>query len=756
MAYLLALVGPAATFAIKVTVAHDVPASYLLFCPAVALAAVLGGLVPGLVATVVSMGVVGAWVLAPVGDFDIHHAHDLTRAALFVLTGAIMSVGVDAARRKSRENATLVMNETTLRIARDEALTKAQELQAVLDAVPAVVLIARDPKSRTMRVNKFGAAVLGVEPDVNVSKTAQENSPPLAYRLMRDGVEIPPDQLPMNLVSSKAVDVKGATLEVVMSDGKVTYLFGNAAPLRDASGEVCGAVSAMVDVTEARQGDDRLRAFLTSGPDVLVVVDADGKHAFVSPNVESMLGRKVSEVTGQSILRNVHPEDRERMAKTLGEACTVPGAMGHGECRVLRADGTWRVIEISGRNLLQNPAVHGVLLNLRDVTEQRDLEAKYRQAQRMENVGRLAGGIAHDFNNVLTVILAAVAEMKQSNKSGDRFDQELVEEIEEAGLRARDLTRQLLLFARRRVASPVPLDLNDALMKTLSMLRRLLGEHIEVTAQLASDLGSVVCDPVQVEQVVVNLSVNARDAMSGGGRLTLETRNVDVTPADVVRNSDLRPGQWVMLAVRDSGTGLSAEARAHLFEPFFTTKTQGRGTGLGLATVQGIVEHSGGHIAVRSEVGKGASFELYFPRTSQPAQYAAAVPPVGESAGGKETVLVVEDEPGVREIVARTLRNNGYEVLTAEDGLKALELGADDVARLHLVVTDIMMPGANGRQVVEKLREQIPGLPALFISGYTEDISAMESISDARTQFLAKPFSPAELLAKARATLAGA
>jgi PAS domain S-box-containing protein len=715
-----------------------------------------GGLGPGLLATVVSSVLADAEVLAPADQFHIRHAQDVVRAALFVLAGTIVAVAVDRARRKGREAATLVTNEAELREARDEAQAKAQELEGVLDAVPAVVLISRLPLSWRMRINKFGANVVGVDPNTNVSKLAPGGSPPLGYRLMRDGVEIPPDKLPMNVASSQGVEVRGEAFEVVRNDGTVTHLLGNATPLRDGNGAVNGAVGTFLDVTESRRVDERLRAFLTNGPDVLVIADADGKLTFVSPNVEEMLGRSASEVVGKSMFHNVHPEDRQRVEASLARGREVPGYLGQVECRVLRPDGQWRTIEIRGRNLMDSPAVHGFLLNLRDVTEQRNLEARLTQSQRMENVGRLAGGIAHDFNNVLTVILAAVGEMKQSDKARSQFDRELVEEIEEAGFRARDLTRQLLLFARRRVASPVPLDLSETVAKAIGMLRRLLGEDVEVVTQLAADQGSVVCDPVQVEQVVVNLAVNARDAMPKGGRLTIETRNVDVTVADVARNADLEPGNWVMLAIRDTGTGLSAEARAHLFEPFFTTKPQGKGTGLGLATVQGIVEQAGGFITLTSEPETGTSFEVYFPRKSKPEEHGLAALPEASFPKGKGTVLVVEDDAPVRETVARTLRGNGYEVLTAVDGLHALELHPDDVARLNLVVSDVMMPGANGRQVVERLREQRPGLPALFISGYTEDTSAVEGMVGARTQFLAKPFSTAELLAKTRTTLADA
>jgi nitrogen-specific signal transduction histidine kinase/ActR/RegA family two-component response regulator len=400
--------------------------------------------------------------------------------------------------------------------------------------------------------------------------------------------------------------------------------------------------------------------------------------------------------------------------------------------------------------------VRGVVANVRDVTEQRQLEAQLRHAQKMESVGRLAGGVAHDFNNLLTVIMAAVADLKDAAETRTPIDKGLVDDVADAASRARDLTRQLLLFARKQVVSPVPLDLNDVVGNNLNLLRRTLGEDVEVVVALHDGLGLTHCDPSQAAQVLMNLAVNARDAMPHGGTLAIDTRNVDLTPADAAQDPEVRPGSWVRLRVRDSGVGISPEVRAHLFEPFFTTKPRGQGTGLGLATIHGIVAQSKGFIVVRSEPGLGSTFEVYLPRAD------ASVRLSGESAAetraspGAETVLVVDDEPSVREAVGRTLRNAGYEVLMAGDGRQALDLKVGDIRRLHLLVTDVVMPGLRGGEVAVGLRAFHPDLPVLFMSGFTDNAVAFDGPLEQNTHFIGKPFAPEELLAKVRAVLASA
>jgi signal transduction histidine kinase/ActR/RegA family two-component response regulator len=438
------------------------------------------------------------------------------------------------------------------------------------------------------------------------------------------------------------------------------------------------------------------------------------------------------------------------------EVLATPDATGWVEVRLLDGAGSWRVIDVAGRNLLHNRAVEGVVLNVRDVTIQRQTEEQLRHAQRMESVGRLAGGVAHDFNNLLTVIMAAVTELRAAAEAKTPIDSDLVDDVDDATSRARDLTRQLLLFARKQVVAPVPLDLNDVVANNLNLLRRTLGEDVKVVVALHDGLGLTHCDPGQASQVLMNLAVNARDAMPAGGTLTIETRNVNLSPAEAARDPELRSGSWVQLLVRDSGTGIPPEVRAHLFEPFFTTKPRGQGTGLGLATIHGIVAQSKGFIAVRSEPGHGSTFEVYLPRADASVRLRAETGADERLAPGTETVLVVDDEPSVLEAVGRTLRNAGYEVLMARDGRQALDLKVGDIRRLHLLVTDVVMPVLGGGQVATGLRAFHPNLPVLFMSGFTDNAVAIDGPREPNTHFIGKPFAPEELLAKVRTVLASA
>jgi PAS domain S-box-containing protein len=465
------------------------------------------------------------------------------------------------------------------------------------------------------------------------------------------------------------------------------------------------------------------------------------------------LGWTPQERLGRPTLELVHPDDRPQVERALREVLARPGHTIRHAARARHKDGGWRRYDVVARNLLQDPSVGGVVLNSRDVTEQHDLEERYRHAQKLEAVGRLAGGVAHDFNNLLTVILSSVEGCQRDLEAGRPVDPDDVTQIREAAERARDLTRQLLAFARKQVVAPVALDLNGVVQGSEKLLRRVVGEEIRLEVRTATDLWTVLCDPGQVEQVLVNLAVNARDAMPRGGTLTVETRNARVGPG-AEQDSAERAGEWVQLVIRDTGAGMAPEVMAHLFEPFFTTKEPGRGTGLGLATVHGIVTQSGGHVHVRSEPGQGTEFTVCLPRSR--ARVAAAGMPAGaaaEAVEGSETVLLVEDDPQVRAVTARALERAGYRVLVATDGPAALALVAREGVRLDLVVTDVVMPGMTGPAVVEALRTRQPGLRALFVSGYTQDAVIQRGVLDTGFHFLAKPFTAAALRARVRAIL---
>ncbi len=405
-----------------------------------------------------------------------------------------------------------------------------------------------------------------------------------------------------------------------------------------------------------------------------------------------------------------------------------------------------RVITLGGEKLLLSMTRD--ITNLKQAQADRDrLRGNLHQTSKMEAIGQLAGGVAHDFNNLLTVIMSCAESLKEDASRGRPSDADVVEEITFAADRARNLTRQLLAFARKQDITPVSLDVNEVVRASEKLLRRLLGEHVTLRVALHPDLWRTRFDPGQLEQLIVNLSVNARDAMPTGGTLTLETSNVDAP------GSAELPGAWVRLTVTDTGVGLSPEAKEHLFEPFFTTKPRGKGTGMGLATVHGIVHQIGGEIRVESEAGRGTAFQIFLPPSAEEPAPAEPAAPVTSKLGGSETVLVVEDEPEVREVTQRALRAGGYQVLAAASGDEALALDPATLASVQLLVTDVVMPGLDGRATAEELCRRHPSLRVLYVSGYTQDVIAQRGVLDAGIQFLPKPFAASSLLARVRAVL---
>lgn len=392
-----------------------------------------------------------------------------------------------------------------------------------------------------------------------------------------------------------------------------------------------------------------------------------------------------------------------------------------------------------------------VLMHAQDVTEQRQTEEQLVAAQRLEAVGRLAGGVAHDFNNLLSVILAyAGFALDQLHKSDPiRAD---IEEVHEAGQRAAAVTRQLLAFSRKQVLEPQVTNLNSIIEGIERMLRRLLGEDIDIHVHTASNLGNVMADPGQLEQVIMNLAVNARDAMPTGGKLTIETANIDLDEDYAEQHISVKPGPYVRLSVTDTGTGMSAQTRNRLFEPFFTTKEKGKGTGLGLSMVYGIVKQSGGNIWVYSERGQGTTFKIYLPRVDAWAVNTKPVQPT-IAATGHETILIVEDEDAVRRAAERILAAAGYRVLTAANGGEALLLCERHEGQIHLLLTDVVMPRMSGRELAERLKELSPALKVLFTSGYTDNAIVHHGVLDPGMRFIGKPFSVAELTRKVREVL---
>ncbi len=508
-----------------------------------------------------------------------------------------------------------------------------------------------------------------------------------------------------------------------------------------------------------RESEALLRAVTDAIPDPVFLKARDGRWLFSNPATLQVIGRTMEQVIGKT---DAEIYDDPSVGAALME--TDRRIMESGEAEVVEE----RILGPQGyRTFLSSKApyrdadgrVAGLIGNARDITDRKRseqellaAEERFQQAQKLESVGRLAGGVAHDFNNLLTVILGCSDVLQDDLRAGRPAAPEDVEQIRAAGGRARELTGQLLAFARRQVAAPVPLDLNDAVRASERLLRRVVGEGVQLSVELQPGLWTAVCDPSQVEQIILNLAMNARDAMPRGGELALQTRNLDVDGAHTASDGEARAGEWVQLMVQDTGVGMAPEVLAHLFEPFFTTKPKGSGTGLGLATVYGIVSQAGGHVHVRSAPGQGTAIEVCLPRRLQVAQRPSQIL-AAPAARGTETVLAVEDDPLVREITARALRAGGYRVLVAAGGAEALEMAARLEGPLHLIVTDVVMPGMDGRALADELRRRNPGVRVLYVSGYAHDIIGHHGVLDAGVELLPKPFTSGALLARVRAVL---
>jgi two-component system cell cycle sensor histidine kinase/response regulator CckA len=457
--------------------------------------------------------------------------------------------------------------------------------------------------------------------------------------------------------------------------------------------------------------------------------------------------------TFEAFVERIHPDDRASVLETVGNAMKSGGDF-FTQNRSIAPDGTVRWLSGAGRVLLgeHGEPVRAVGIS-QDVTERRKLEAQFQQAQKMEAVGRLAGGVAHDFNNLLTVMLGYCELLLSDFQPGDPHRADL-EEIQKAGARATGLTRQLLAFSRKQIIEPTVLDLNAVVSHMGAMLQRLIGEDVKVVVDPGSELALLKADRGQVEQIVMNLAVNARDAMPKGGTLTIATTNVELDEDYAVTHVGVTPGSYVTLTVTDTGTGMTPEVQARLFEPFFTTKEVGKGTGLGLATVHGIAKQSGGSVGVYSELGNGTSFHVYFPRAEAAGMVADAKQPVTQRPSVEETVLVVEDAEGLRELARRLLQRQGYTVLVASNADEALQL-FEEHPSIDLLLTDVVMPGASGPELTRQLVERRPALKVVYMSGYTEDSIVQHGVLKPGIAFLHKPFTSDTLGRKLREVLDG-
>jgi PAS domain S-box-containing protein len=644
--------------------------------------------------------------------------------------------GEDESQR--RGDGLLLAAEVALR--RDEALFRA------LIAKSADIISLTTADGVTQCLTPLAAAQLGWSPEDIGSESFRDRAVP--EDRARVAAELD------RVVSSGARDLY-LEFRVRNPDGSIMWIESSGTNLL-ADPDVRGIVASYRNITRRKLAEEALRESerrykqLIEGLPEPVLVHIDQKVAYANAASARAFGfSSPAELLGRSMF-------------DLARATTRPLAddedAGLSELSFVRpSDGRELHAEIKSTPCVYDgrPATLSIA---RDITarvegerERTKLQHQLRQVQKMDALGRLAGGVAHDFNNVLVVILSCAGLALEDLTVGDAR-RELLEEIEAAGLRAAALTRQLLAFSRKQVLQPRVVDLHEIVLGMRSMLARLLGEDVELGITSMRDLGRALADPGQIEQVVMNLAVNARDAMPDGGKLTIELANVDIDGAHAGDPLDMAPGRYVTLTTRDTGMGMNAETRARIFEPFFTTKEASKGTGLGLSTVIGIVAQSHGHVGVSSQLGRGSAFKVYLPRTDQVLHVAPPLPaPV--LARGAATVLLVEDEAHVRAVTCKILRRAGYQVLEAANGADALVVAHDHPSTIEMLLTDVVMPRMNGQKLALSLARTRPELKVLFTSGYTDDAILHHGVLDVGVAFLQKPFTPAALLLKVREVL---
>jgi PAS domain S-box-containing protein len=652
--------------------------------------------------------------------------------------GSVLTFRV-AAHSIELEGRTLLVStfvDITERQRAQQALRKSEEKYSNLfRSVPVGIVVSSVDEARVAEINDEFLRFLGFQRDEVVGRTTFElgvwPDPALREKLLSD-VRADGDtrlEYPLRAKNGEIRMVRGASLFLEI-DAKEFVL------------------TAVIDVTEEYQAKVALersehlyRELFEGVRDVIVSIDPDGTLSALNPAFEHLTGWPRSRWLGQSFAGLIVEEDRQ-LAINLFETVLADQPRSVTQLRVRTADGNVRISETYLSVRRENGAVIGVLGIARDVTDRVQLEEEFRHAQKMEAVGRLAGGVAHDFNNLLTVINGYSDILMTQLDEGDprRAD---VEEIADAGATAASLTRQLLAFSRRGVTHARVMSINEVVSSSVKLVKRLIGDDVQILTSLADDAGNVRIDGGQLEQIIMNLAVNARDAMPGGGKLTMATANVHLTGDYVSGIGDAPSGLYVMLSVTDTGTGMDDATKSRIFEPFFTTKGIGHGTGLGLATVFGIIKQSKGFIRVTSAPGGGTTFDIYLPRVVERAS--RQTPPGNDVPGGKETILVVEDEPAVRTIVRQMLERKGYTVLEAGGGSAALDIAVQHQGPIHLLLTDVVMLGMGGLEVARTFAETRPDTRTLFMSGYTGDNPMAREFFEQNSAFLQKPFGANDL-----------
>lgn len=557
------------------------------------------------------------------------------------------------------------------------------------------------------------------------------------------------------LVEGKTTQTSPVEIKCLRKDGGVLWGRCTLSAIYDGQGRFQLAAGIIEDITEHLSAEEQVRFqahLLSVVGEAVIAATMEGEITFWNRYAETLYGWSAADVLNRNLFEILLPGSLVDVSEEIMAQVTT-GANWIGELVVKNKAGLSFPVFMTASPILQaDGRVLGMVGVSSDISKRKLLEEQLRQSQKMDALGRLAGGIAHDFNNLLTAIngYSQIAMLKLHEKDPLRKD---LQEVLKAGERAASLTRQLLAFSRLQVFLPRVIDLNVVVTDIDKLLRRLIGEDIHLVASLSPGLGYVMADPGQIEQVVLNLVVNARDAMPRGGTLTIETANVDLTQDYSHQNYRAKPGAYVMLAVTDTGSGMDELTISRAFEPFFTTKEPGKGTGLGLSTVYGIVEQSGGDIRVYSEVGRGTTFKIYLPRVEKDEEPQPLIGYTDAPSRGTETILLVEDEDSVRNLVQAILKNNGYTVIQAKHGGEALLICERFEGEIHLMMTDVVMPQLSGRELAERLAPLRPQMKVLYMSGYTDDAIVRHGITQAGPSLIQKPFTPDAILRKVREML---
>jgi PAS domain S-box-containing protein len=643
----------------------------------------------------------------------------------------------------------IVIHDVSERHRTEKTLTESEERFRVTFEEAPIAMLLIDGQAHIGTCNVAACELLGYSPEELAGKTIFDITHPADLELTREVSARIIEQGEPNAVVEK---------RYLRKDGGVVWGRLSVSSVRDSEQQFVHNVAQIVDITSLKQAEQALRErdelqrlVIEHANDLIVVVGLDFTIRLVSQSVRDALGFKPEQIVGRDAAELIEPGMIEELRVAMNEI--VAGRPPHTRSfRIRHKDGSWRLFDGLGSIASDEQGEPSyMVVILRDVTERTSLEQKLLIAQKMEAVGQLAGGVAHDFNNLLTVINGFTDMAIKELGEGDEGIRRYLAEIGHAGQRAAELTQHLLAFSRQQVLQPEVVDVNSIVEEYVVMLRRILGEEVELSTKLDPHLQTVEVDPGQLGQVLMNLAVNARDAMPGGGALAITTQNVALKKSIPVEYGTLPRGKYVLLSVSDDGEGMAPETRAHVFEPFFTTKEPGQGTGLGLATVVGIVEQSGGAVAVDTKPGEGTTFRVYLPRSAAPAVEKTAEP--GRTQTGVGTILVAEDDQAVRKLVAKILLEAGYRVLVAALPSEAIQL-ANWEPSIDVLVTDVVMPEMNGHELAQGLLAQRPDLRVLYISGYTPDVVRGKGVLTHQESFLQKPFTAAALTRAVRALAA--